>query len=112
DRFPRTGEALWACDWDRPLDVVAFDYYDATLANQLRLASGPYEPWEWEVIPEGLYDLCLAHAADDGLPVFIAENGMAQRQAIGSRAEPRSDGIRRDDFIRAHLFHLLRAMKD
>jgi beta-glucosidase/6-phospho-beta-glucosidase/beta-galactosidase len=110
DRFPRLGEALWACDWDRPLDTIAFDYYDATLANQLRLAAGAYEPWDWEVIPEGLYDLLVANG-HDGLPVLVAENGMATRGPVGERALPRSDGVRRDEFLRAHLFHLLRAVK-
>lgn len=110
DRFPRLGEALWACDWDRPLDLVAFDYYDATLANQLRLAAGVYEPWDWEAIPEGLHDLLVANFADD-LPVLVAENGMATRGPVGDRAHPRADGVRRDEFLRAHLFHLLRAVK-
>ena len=43
-----------------------------------------------------------------GLPVWIAENGMATR-AVGRHAFPRRDGARRDLFIKAHLYELLRA---
>lgn len=110
ERFPKLLDALWTCPRERPLDVVAIDYYDATVANQLRLAAGAYDPWDWEAIPEGLEDVVQANGAD-GLAVLIAENGMATRRRAGGRAEPRADGLRRDDFIRAHVFHLLRAMK-
>jgi beta-glucosidase/6-phospho-beta-glucosidase/beta-galactosidase len=110
DGFPRLRAALEASDYARPLDLIAFDYYDPTLANQLRLASGHYDPWEWEAIPEGLEILARANATD-GLPVFVAENGMATRRPVDGPPEPHADGLRRDDFLRAHLFHLLKAMK-
>lgn len=110
DRFRRLRAALEACDYARPLDVIAVDYYDPTLANQLQLAAGAYEPWDWEAHPEGLYEVLLANA-EDGLDVMVAENGMSVRRLPGTRGEPRADGVTRDAFIRAHLFHLLRAMK-
>jgi beta-glucosidase/6-phospho-beta-glucosidase/beta-galactosidase len=111
DRLPRTRAAIEASDWARPLDYLCFDYYDATLANQLQLTTGAYEPWQWEAIPEGLYEVLRAYATD-GLPVLIGENGLCVRRPIGDKPEPRPDGGNRADFIRAHLFHTLRALKD
>jgi len=105
-RLPRLLAALQASHRPRPIDYVAFDYYDATLANQLKLASGAYDPWDWAAIPSGLHTLLRANASD-GLPLLIAENGMATRHHA-----PRPDGVTREAFLRAHLFHVLRAVKD
>lgn len=110
-RFPRLQKALAESDRARPLDYVGVDYYDPMTANQMRHTAGGYEPWEWEVYPEGLYDIVRANATD-GLPVLVAENGMATRRTAGGKAEPRPDGLSRDEFLRASLFHVLRAMKD
>jgi beta-glucosidase/6-phospho-beta-glucosidase/beta-galactosidase len=109
-RLTRTKAAIEASDYDRPLDYFAIDYYDPTLANQIQLASGGYEPWQWEIIPEGLHDILKAYATD-GLPILIAENGMAVRRPLGAKADTRQDGATRDEFIRAHLYHALRALK-
>ncbi len=109
-RFPRLRRAVEESDYLRPLDFVAFDYYDASLANQVKFAASTYEPWEWCASPEGL-ELLLRANATDSLPVFVAENGMATRRPVGAPPQPRVDGIRRDDFVRAHLFHLLSAIK-
>lgn len=111
DRFPRLRAALEASDFARPLDVVALDYYDPTLANQLLVPAGGYEPWDWEAIPEGLHAILRANATD-GLPLLIAENGMATRRPALGEGEGRHDGVSRDDFLRTHLFHTLRAMKE
>ncbi len=110
NRFPLLRRALEGSDWKRPLDYVGIDYYDATLANQLKMAAGKYDPWEWEAIPEGLFEILRANGGD-GLPVLIAENGMATRRVVGGKGEARADGLSRPDFLRAHLFQMLRAMK-
>ncbi len=109
-RMPLTEQALAESDWERPLDFLAIDYYDPMLANQLKMAAGTYEPWEWECFPEGLHDMLRAYASD-GLPILIAENGMSVRRPVGEKPDPRPDGVSRDEFIRANLFHALRAMK-
>jgi hypothetical protein len=111
DRFQRLRRAIEASDWERPLDFVAIDYYDPTLANQVKMAAGGYDPWDWEAIPEGLYELLRVNGSD-GLPVLIAENGMATRRVVGGRSEARADGVMRDEFLKAHLFQVLRAIKD
>jgi len=106
ERLPRYTAALESSHRERPLDYVAFDYYDATMANQLRHTSGSYEPWDWAVLPDGLHALLHANASGD-LPLMVAENGMATHHD-----RPRTDGVTRDMFLRAHLFQLLRAVKD
>lgn len=111
DRFPRLRDALADSDWDRPLDLIALDYYDAMVGTQVQLAGGAYEPWDWAIHPEGLYDILRANAVD-GMDILIAENGMAVRQSPGGKAAPRGDGVTRDEFIRAHVYQVLRAMKD
>lgn len=104
-RFPRTLEALRTTSFVRPLDFIALDYYAPALSDALRFTSGRYEPWHWPVHPDGLYDVLRANATD-GLPVLVAENGLATEHA-----RPRADGVTRDAFIRAHVFHLLRAIR-
>ena len=111
-RLPRLRAALARSPWAVPLDLMAVDYYDPYLSHQTRLpGEGLYEPWDWAVRPEGLYH-CLKSYASLGLPLLVAENGMAVRRHLGKPADPRPDGIRRDDFIRAHVYEVLRARTD
>jgi beta-glucosidase/6-phospho-beta-glucosidase/beta-galactosidase len=99
------------------LDAVAFDYYDPFAAHLLRwprrddfdahprsvrdvvVESVFAKWWEWKHVPRGLGVFVRRHR-DLRLPVLIAENGMAERAACDGRRAPRSDGLKRADFVR------------
>ena len=118
-RLERLGplvDAVYAQE-DPPVDYLAFDYYDpfpwnvvgAATPGSDRGASPVVDEWDWKPHPRGLrVALELYAEAAPGLPVWVAENGMASR-AVGARSFPRRDGARRDLFIQAHLYELLRA---
>lgn len=102
------------------VDFLAFDYYDPFPWNVVGRATpgndrgfGPVvDEWDWRPHPRGLaVALALYSQAAPSLPVWVAENGMATR-GVGARAFPRADGARRDLFLKAHLYELLRARAD
>ncbi len=102
------------------LDYLAFDYYDPFPWNVVGRSTpgsdrgvGPIvDEWDWKPHPRGLSAaLALYSQASPHTPIWLAENGMAIR-AVGGRDYPRSDGARRDTFIQAHLYELLRAVAD
>ncbi len=82
---------------DVPMDYIAFDYYDPFIAHALRwptwhdfetrrrsardwiLESVASKWWDWRMLPEGLA-FFTRHLARYGLPLLIAENGMALRR--------------------------------
>ncbi|PAW76897.1 MAG: hypothetical protein B9S32_13285 [Verrucomicrobia bacterium Tous-C9LFEB] len=102
------------------IDYIAFDYYDPFIAHALRWPHfGDYEPrrrslrdwlleavaskwWDWRVLPEGLS--FFAHQlAKRGLPLLIAENGMAQRRRTDNTAFRRRDQFARSVYLREHV---------
>lgn len=86
------------------LDYVAFDYYYAfTLPEFFQLAD--YS--RWPVHPAGIYDAAVYYHKRYGLPVLVAENGMAER-----KREPRPDGWTREAFLVNHVAELQRAAAD
>lgn len=118
-RFPRLVEASYAHQGSA-LDYLAFDYYDPFPWNIIGPSTpgndrgfGPVvDEWNWKPHPRGLSAALGFYARGaPGLPVWLAENGIALR-ALGARAEPRRDGARRDLFIQAHLYELLCALAE
>jgi beta-glucosidase len=102
------------------LDYIAFDYYDPFVAHALRWPHfGDYEPrrrslrdwlleslaskwWDWRVLPEGLA-FFARQLARRGLPLLIAENGMAQRRRPDNTAFNRPDRVARSSYLREHI---------
>lgn len=106
---------------DEPLiDYIAFDYYDPFIAHALRWPHfGDYEPrrrslrdwlleavaskwWDWRVLPEGLA-FFARQLAQRGLPLLIAENGMAQRRRPDNTSFMRRDQFARSVYLREHI---------
>jgi beta-glucosidase len=83
------------------LDFACFDYYCRTTLTQPR----PHEGWE--VYPEGFYQTLKRYHAWTGLPVLVAENGLATRDLA-----PRKDGWTRGAYMVAHVKQLQRAIAD
>jgi beta-glucosidase len=112
-----------------PLDFVAFDYYTPLAEDWLCLPRRkdlfyPKEKnlpqrlayacarkwWDWPARPE-LLPWVVTRLGEFGLPLLVAENGMAERWANGQPVE-RRDGLTRADFIRRHLREILRLRQE
>jgi beta-glucosidase len=103
-----------------PLDYIAFDYYDPFIAHALRwpswsdfdlrkrsfrdwvLESVASKWWDWRMLPEGLA-FFVKHLGRYGLPLIIAENGMALRRLPDNRPTRRRDNIMRSQYLREHV---------
>lgn len=111
------GERTAPC---RPLDALGLDYYNPYLSRHLRwpgtLTAGGRSwsltrpLWDDPVDPRGLLVFCRA-AASTGLPVWIVENGLANRVRRG-RAFPRRDGWDRPAYLRAMLGAVLAGLDE
>ncbi len=114
-RVPRrVVDAVHAAARPRGIDAVGFDWYDPVASHAIR-PPGRRTPegrrdwsfgralWDIEPDPAGLRSWCATEAAlRPGLPLWVVENGMATRVRDG-RAVPRTDGLRRPRYVRAHL---------
>ena len=103
-----------------PLDYIAFDYYDPFIAHALRwpswqdfdmrkrsfrdwvLESVASKWWDWRMLPEGLA-FFTRHLARHGLPLLIAENGMALRRLPDNSPMKRRDNLARSQYLREHV---------
>jgi beta-glucosidase len=103
-----------------PLDYIAFDYYDPFIAHALRwpswhdfdmrkrsfrdwvLESVASKWWDWRMLPEGLA-FFVRHLGLYGLPLLIAENGMALRRLPDNRPVRRRDNLARSQYLREHV---------
>jgi len=103
-----------------PLDYIAFDYYDPFIAHALRwpswrdfdmrkrsfrdwvLESVASKWWDWRMLPEGLA-FFVRHLGRYGLPLLIAENGMALRRLPDNRPIRRRDNLARSQYLREHV---------
>jgi len=103
-----------------PLDYIAFDYYDPFIAHALRwpsfadfemrkrsfrdwvLESVASKWWDWQMLPEGLA-FFVKHLGRYGLPLLIAENGMALRRLPDNRPFQRRDNLTRSRYLREHV---------
>jgi beta-glucosidase len=105
---------------EAPVDYIAFDYYDPFIAHALRwpswsdfdmrprsvrdwlLESVASKWWDWRMLPEGLA-FFVKHLGRYGLPLLIAENGMALRRLPDNRPMKRRDNILRSQYLREHV---------
>jgi len=121
-RFESGIKAIYDSDRPEKLDYLAIDFYDPFPRNMIKAPTVQdirehrfninTEHWEWMLNPVAMYHFLKADTINaDGLPVFIVENGMAQKVYKG-RVEQRRDGATRDTFLQAYIFEAMRAMKD
>ena len=80
-------------------DMVRFSLQEPSLAHR-SAGPGPANDLDWEVYPEGLLRLLRATHARYHLPIYITENGIADRE-----------GQRRAVFIRSHAHAVSRALE-
>ena len=69
--------------------------------------------WDWRVLPAGLEFFCRHYSEDlGGLPVLIAENGLALRRPYaGMTATARPDKLSRSEFLRQHVAEVTRCVR-
>jgi beta-glucosidase/6-phospho-beta-glucosidase/beta-galactosidase len=58
--------------------------------------------WDWRMLPEGLA-FFVRHLGKHGLPLLIAENGMALRRLPDNRSLKRRDNLARSQYLREHV---------
>ncbi|MBM3267280.1 MAG: glycoside hydrolase family 1 protein [Candidatus Sericytochromatia bacterium] len=86
------------------LDYIGVDYYcrwTLGLGAKFKMA------WDWEIYPEGMYNTVKNYHRWFGLPVLVAENGMATEDL-----KPRKDGWTREAYMVAHVKQMKRAMSE
>ncbi len=117
--LPTTRAVLREVATPRVLDVAQLDYYAPTVAEHLTLPGHLTSGGRWRRVGRPLWDdrpdpaMFLAYvreAGQDGLPVWVVENGMCvRRDARGSW--PRRDGWTRERYLRENIGALLRARR-
>lgn len=118
ERLPACRRALEASPRAEKLDAIALDYYDPFPEAALRMPGRQSglgrswlplaELWETPVNPGGL-EWFLRAAGEYGLPVLVAENGLASPRR-GERRGLRPDGWTRGRYLRSSLAALSRAL--
>ena len=122
-------DAIYASPRPRVMDYIGLDYYDPFAAHAFRLPvwwdhefknrsfhawmmnSVTSKWWDWRVLPRGLHFFCENYSSEFGLPVLIAENGMALRRRADQRSAQRRDRMTRSQFLRLHVHEVTRIRK-
>ena len=113
----------WQDDFDcigTPVDWCGINYYTRSLLapadgpwphTQLVPGPLPKTQMEWEIYPQGLYDLLMRAATEytGDLPIYVTENGMANADMVQAGAV--QDDIR-IDYINQHVAAARRAIAD
>jgi len=73
---------------------------DKLFGNRRVPADAPVNDLDWEIYPEGLYQLCMELKARYDMPIWITENGTCDHKDIF-----------RSSFIYDHLYQIDRAIK-
>lgn len=115
--FPTAEREIDKATTPRLLDVAQLDYYAPTLAEHITLPGKKTAGGRWHRIGRPLWDDrpdpemfldYVREAGQDGLPVWVVENGMCVRK--DSRAVwPRLDGWTRERYLRENIAALVRA---
>ncbi len=117
---------------DRVVDYISFDYYDPFVGNAVRMPtlsdlklgrvglrewltqSLTTKWWDWKALPRGLRFFVERYAAEyPGLPIVIAENGMAERRCMGETAcDLRGDEQNRSYFLKQHVGEVIKLKRE
>lgn len=114
---PGDGERMRAA-----LDWIGINYYvrmavsdapasaDPWRCKAVMPKVGPITHMDWEVWPQGLYDIAMRIGRDYKRPIEITENGCSYPDGPG--ADGRVADARRTVYLRSHLAELARAIAD
>ena len=104
-----------------PIDFLGVNYYSrGVVANapdqhgiqiqHQRIAGSEYTAMDWEVYPDGLYNLLMKLTADYGIPLYITENGAAFVDEVAP--DGKVHDVRRTAYYQGHLAAAHRALTD
>jgi len=114
DLFKSTIESLYNSPIARKLDYLAVDIYEPFLMTEMMSGLSTYPPWwEWECDPE-IYSSFI-RAYNDGntdLPLYLLENSIAYQQPRDGIANPRSDGMNREKYLKNYFLEVIRCMNE
>lgn len=112
--LPVTADAVYASPFDGHLDAVSTDFYAPWAKGRFRVpghrtvGGRNWLPgrmlWDDPPMPASFVAFQRAHA-EDGLPVWVVENGLCNR-VIRGVAHARWDGYTRVRYLKEHLAHL------
>ncbi len=105
--LPRAIDAVYASPSQCTLDTTQLDYYAPYVGGALRWPMR--ELWDDPVDPAGLVDFARL-ATEEGLDVWIVENGLSNRVHNG-RAYARRDGWDRVRYLEANLGAMVDALR-
>ncbi len=115
--LPTARKEIGRSPCSRLLDVSQLDYYAPTVAEHLTLPGLPTAGGWWWKLGRPLWDdrpdpdmffTYVVEAGQDGLPVWIVENGMCVRRN-GAGVWRRRDGWTRERYLRENIGALLSA---
>lgn len=114
-----------------PLDYVAVDYYDPFVGNIFRfprfeefgiansslrgwmINSITSKQWDWPALPQGLgFFVRIYESEFPGLPVVIAENGMARLRLAAWKESWRKDRMKRAEYLERHLNEVMQLRRE
>lgn len=100
-------------------DFLGLNYYSR---NLMKAGDGPvgaehvktendYTEMNWEVYPQGIYDMLIKIKDDYGdIPVYITENGASFADSVSE--DGKIYDIKRENYLREHLKKIIEANKD
>src|SRR5262249_50900071 len=92
------------------VDFLGVNYYRRDLVHfspsspgmvETKGGPSPHSDLDWEVYPEGLYDLLKTAHLRYHLPIYVTENGIAD-----------ASGEKRTDYLRRHLYAVVKAIHE
>jgi beta-glucosidase len=105
--FPSLDKEL--TDLKGSVDFIGVNYYRRDLVHFSPSAPGmvetkggpnPHSDLDWEIYPEGLYDLLKAAHTRYQLPIYVTENGIAD------------SGEKRPGYLRSHMYAIVKAIQE
>jgi beta-glucosidase/6-phospho-beta-glucosidase/beta-galactosidase len=116
--FPTAVQAMREAQTPQLQDVAQLDYYAPTVAEHVTLPGKKTAGGRWHRAGRPLWDdrpdptMFLAYvteAGQDGLPVWVVENGMCVRRTSPSAVHPRLDGWTRTRYLQENIGALVKA---
>lgn len=109
-------------DWNVisiPIDFLGINYYTRTIVAydeqdpylKIKRIPGPKEHTEmnWEVYPDGLYDILIKIYKEYQIPIYITENGAAYNDTV---EDGRVRDEKRIEYLREHIKRVYFAIRD
>jgi beta-glucosidase len=123
--------AVYQSEHARLFDFIAINYYNPVASDVIRFPSLrdlelkhsmwkakftdtiTEKWWDWKVVAKGLRFFCPLYAkAYPGLPIIIAENGMAHRRTVHNRQFYRADRMTRSQFLELHIREIAELIRE